>query len=84
MLCLYSLQVATLSVVVSVLPSSQLPVQGWFGITPYSVVTLSSLVVFLCVPGTALTNFVFARYGLVSSMFALTPTEIHSHVSGTA
>ena len=64
MLFLYSLNMATLSVLASSLPSSQLPAQHLYGVEAYPIVTLMSVLVFLCLPATIVSSWLFSSYGI--------------------
>ena len=64
MLFLYSLNMATLSVLASSLPSSQLPAQHLYGVEAYPIVTLMSVLVFLCLPATIISSWLFSSYGI--------------------
>ncbi|EKX46719.1 hypothetical protein GUITHDRAFT_152307 [Guillardia theta CCMP2712] len=64
MLFVYSLNMCTLSVLASALPSSQLPAQQLYGVDAYPIVTLMSVLVFLTLPGTAMSSLLFPRYGI--------------------
>ena len=64
MLFLYSLNMATLSVLASSLPSSQLPAEHLYGVEAYPIVTLMSVLVFLSLPATIVSSTLFNTYGI--------------------
>jgi hypothetical protein len=64
MLFLYSLNMATLSVLASTLPSSQLPAEHLYGVAAYPIVTLMSVLVFLSLPATIASSILFKKYGI--------------------
>ena len=64
MLFLYSLNMATLSVLASTLPSSQLPAEQLYGIQAYPIVTLMSVLVFLSLPATVASSVLASKYGI--------------------
>jgi MFS family permease len=64
MLFLYSLNMATLSVLASTLPSSQLPAEQLYGVTAYPIVTLMSVLVFLSLPATIASSVLNKRFGI--------------------
>ena len=63
MLFIYSLNMATLSVLASTLPSSQLPAEHLYGVSAYPIVTLMSVLVFLSLPATIASSILFKRFG---------------------
>jgi hypothetical protein len=64
MLFLYSLNMATLSVLASSLPSSQLPAEHLYGVEAYPIVTLMSVLVFLSLPATIVSSSLFNAHGI--------------------
>ncbi len=64
MLFIYSLNMATLSVLASTLPSSQLPAEHLYGVSAYPIVTLMSVLVFLSLPATIASSILFKRFGI--------------------
>jgi len=64
MLGVYSLCMMTSTVFASELMSSQVPAIKLFGIKPYDIVTMMSVLTFLMLPGTILSELLFHRIGI--------------------